>query len=84
MTEYSNELMEIEIGFDAAPARLTVDLSAIVSNWRTMRALSGAARTGAVVKADGYGLGIEDVGEALYEAGAADFFVAVPEDAELG
>lgn len=80
MTEYSNEFMETEIGFDAAPARLTVDLSAIVSNWRTMRALSGAARTGAVVKADGYGLGIEDVGEALYEAGAADFFVAVPEE----
>ena len=49
MTEYSNEFMETEIGFDAAPARLTVDLSAIVSNWRTMRALSrqpgvGAAR----------------------------------------
>ncbi|MAU22227.1 MAG: alanine racemase [Martelella sp.] len=80
MTEYSNEFMETEIGFDAAPARLTVDLSAIVSNWRTMRALSGTARTGAVVKADGYGLGIEDVGEALYEAGAADFFVAVPEE----
>lgn len=78
MTEYSNDLDET--GFDFAPARLTVDLSALVDNWRTMRTLSGKARTAAVVKADGYGLGIEDVGEALYGAGAADFFVAVPEE----
>ncbi|WP_174801220.1 alanine racemase [Martelella limonii] len=78
MTEYSNDFTDLN--FDWAPARLTVDLSAIVSNWQAMRALSGSARTAAVVKADGYGLGIEDVGEALYAAGAADFFVAVPEE----
>ena len=78
MTEYSNDFTDLN--FDWAPARLTVDLSAIVSNWQTMRALSASARTAAVVKADGYGLGIEDVGEALYAAGAADFFVAVPEE----
>ncbi|MBB4120571.1 alanine racemase [Martelella radicis] len=87
MSEYSNDLneeplQEGEIPFSAAPARLTVDLGAIVDNWKTMRALSGSARTAAVVKADGYGLGIEDVGEALYGAGAADFFVAVPEEGE--
>nr|WP_272210957.1 alanine racemase [Marinicella sp. W31]MDC2876865.1 alanine racemase [Marinicella sp. W31] len=78
MCEYSNiyedeTLSEGEIPFEAAPTRLTVDLGAIVSNWKTMRGLSGSARTAAVVKADGYGLGIEDVGEALYGAGAADF-----------
>jgi len=62
--------------FEAAGARLTIDLTAIVDNWRTMARLSGSARTAAVVKADAYGLGLEDVGEALYGAGARDFFVA--------
>lgn len=78
MTEYSNEI--VDPSFEWAPTRLTVDLPAIVSNWKTMRSLSGKARAAAVVKADAYGLGIEDVGEALYGAGAADFFVAVPEE----
>ncbi|TPW33413.1 alanine racemase [Martelella alba] len=83
MTDISNieEEFEEEIdAFEAAPARLTVDLGAIVDNWKTMRALSGNARTAAVLKADAYGLGVEDVGAALYEAGARDFFVAVPEE----
>ena len=66
--------------FDAAPLRLTIDLSAIVENWRDMARRSGRARAGAVVKADAYGLGIEDVGAALYEAGVRDFFVAVAEE----
>jgi alanine racemase len=64
--------------FLAAPLRLTVDLSAIADNWRDMARRSGKARTAAVVKADAYGLGIEDVGQVLYHAGARDFFVAVP------
>ncbi|AJY48234.1 alanine racemase [Martelella endophytica] len=83
MNDYSNDLIDDEDEsqvFDTAPARLTVDLGAIVENWKTMRALSGGARTAAVLKADAYGLGIEDVGEALYAAGAQDFFVAVPEE----
>ena len=66
--------------FDAAPLRVTIDLSAIVENWRDMARRSGKARTAAVVKADAYGLGIEDVGAALYEAGVRDFFVAVAEE----
>lgn len=64
--------------FLSAPLRLTVDLSAIAENWREMARRSGSARTAAVVKADAYGLGIEDVGQVLYRAGARDFFVAVP------
>lgn len=66
--------------FDVAPLRLTVDLNAIAENWRAMAKRSGNARAGAVVKADGYGLGIEDVGITLYEAGVRDFFVAVAEE----
>ncbi|THV25893.1 alanine racemase [Peteryoungia ipomoeae] len=64
--------------FLAAPLRLTIDLGAIADNWRTMARRSGKARCAAVVKADAYGLGIEDVGQTLYHAGARDFFVAVP------
>lgn len=43
---------------------------------------SGKARAGAVVKADGYGIGIEDAGQTLYNAGARDFFVALPSEGE--
>ncbi|MGV1763203.1 alanine racemase [Rhizobium rhizogenes] len=66
--------------FAAAGLRLTVDLDALVENWRDMAHRSGRARTSAVVKADAYGLGIEDVGEALYLAGARDFFVATADE----
>jgi alanine racemase len=66
--------------FDAATARLTVDLAALCENWADMAERSGNARAGAVVKADAYGLGIEDCGGALYAAGARDFFVATPDE----
>ena len=66
--------------FASAGLRLTVDLGALVENWREMARRSGNARTAAVVKADAYGLGIEDVGETLYSAGARDFFVATADE----
>ena len=66
--------------FAAAGLRLTVDLGALVENWREMARRSGSARTAAVVKADAYGLGIEDIGETLYAAGARDFFVATADE----
>lgn len=69
-----------EPDFDSAALRLTVDLNAVVENWRSMDRLSGAARAGAVVKADAYGFGIEDCGEALHHAGARDFFVMTAEE----
>lgn len=70
--------------FEHAPLRLTVDLGALADNWRDMKKRSGKARTAAVVKADAYGLGIEDCGATLYHAGARDFFVAtVAEGATL-
>lgn len=55
---------------------LTIDLAAIVENWRTLSALSGPAECSAVVKADAYGLGIDKVAPALWRAGALTFFVA--------
>ena len=69
--------------FEAAPSRLTIDLGALAENWRTLRKASGKARTGAAVKGDGYGLGIEAVVPALYDAGCRDMFVATPDEGML-
>lgn len=65
--------------------RLTIDLEALVDNWTALdRASAGDVETGAVVKADGYGLGIAPVATALARAGARRFFVAIAEEgAEL-
>lgn len=59
-----------------APLRLRLDTDALVQNWRTLDRLSGTARAGAAVKADGYGLGAARVVSAVSGAGCADFFVA--------
>lgn len=59
-----------------APLRLRLDGDALVSNWRTLAAMSGMAACGAAVKADGYGLGAREVVRRLAEAGCRDFFVA--------
>lgn len=55
---------------------LTVDREALAHNWRTLDRMSGKARAGAAVKADGYGLGAKLVAETLWQAGCRDFFVA--------
>ncbi|QRM54861.1 alanine racemase [Sinorhizobium sp. BG8] len=59
-------------------ARLTIDLGALASNWRSMSRRSGAARTAAVLKANAYGIGLESAARTLFAAGARDFFVASP------
>ncbi|MEO0379247.1 MAG: alanine racemase, partial [Pseudomonadota bacterium] len=56
-------------------ANLTIDLGAVVRNWRALDAMSDC-ETGAVVKANGYGLGAGNVALALAEAGARSFYVA--------
>lgn len=60
-------------------ATLTIDLAAIAANWRALDAHS-TTETAAVVKADAYGLGVEQVAPALAAAGARSFFVAVAEE----
>jgi alanine racemase len=59
-------------------AHLTIDLDAIVHNWRLLAAQGEAkgAECGGVVKANAYGTGIEQTGAALYRAGCRTFFVA--------
>ena len=77
-------------------ATLTIDLGAIAQNWRflgTRAGSSSASKAGttaaststtaacaAVVKADAYGLGLAEVGPALYQAGCRDFFVALVDE----
>jgi alanine racemase len=56
--------------------RLRLDAEALVANWRALDALSGRASAGPAVKADAYGLGVDNVVPVLREAGARDFFVA--------
>lgn len=60
----------------AAPLRLRLDSDALISNWRTLAAMSGPAACGAAVKANGYGLGAREVVRRLAGAGCRDFFVA--------
>ncbi len=60
---------------------LSIDLDALVANWRALDARSDArVETAAVVKADGYGLGSGRVARALAKAGARSFFVAATEE----
>ncbi|ATG42961.1 alanine racemase, biosynthetic [Phaeobacter piscinae] len=60
-------------------ARLTLNLDALVTNWRNLDALTNC-ETAAVVKANGYGLDAGRVGKALANAGARNFFVAMAEE----
>lgn len=60
----------------SAPLRLTLDSDALVQNWTWLAARGGAAACGAAVKADGYGLGANEVVAILSAAGCRDFFVA--------
>ena len=58
---------------------LSIDLGAIAANWRALDARA-PGRTGAVVKADAYGLGVDRVAPVLAAAGARCFFVAQAEE----
>jgi len=55
---------------------LAIDLAAIKANWRELARRAAPARAAAVVKADGYGCGLEAVTAALAKAGCDTFFVA--------
>ncbi len=59
-----------------AGAILTIDLGAIVANWRALAARASPALCAAVVKADAYGSGAARVAPALEAAGCRYFFVA--------
>lgn len=58
-----------------SPAELTVDLSALAANFRTLEAIGGVP-VHPVVKADSYGLGAVPCARRLMAEGARTFFVA--------
>jgi len=66
-------------------AQLTINLSAIKANYKTLQAKVGnACEVAGVVKANAYGLGVAPVAQMLQEAGCKTFFVAtLPEAMEL-
>src|SRR6266566_8116666 len=60
---------------------LTVDLDAIVANWRKLEKTAVPAECAGVIKADAYGCGVDPVARALAAAGCKTFFVATVEEA---
>src|SRR6476661_11015076 len=62
---------------------LTVDLDAIIANWRKLEKTAVPAECAAVVKADAYGCGAEQVARALAGAGCKTFFVATLDEARV-
>src|SRR6187399_3137956 len=65
----------------SATGVLTVDLDAIIANWRKLEKTAVPAECSAVIKADAYGCGGAEVAHALSKAGCKTFFVATIEEA---
>ena len=67
-------------------AIVTIDLTALQTNYRTLaaqaRVYSPATETGAAIKGEAYGLGMEPVAKVLWAAGCRSFFVARPFEGE--
>ena len=59
-----------------ARAVLRIDLDALRANWRKLNEVSGSAECAGVIKADAYGLGIDQISRALTEEGCRTFFAA--------
>jgi alanine racemase len=61
---------------------LTIDLDAIVANWRKLEKAAVPAECAGVIKANAYGCGVEPVARALSAAGCKTFFVATLDEAQ--
>ena len=59
-----------------ARAALEIDLAALRANWAKLNDVAGQAECAGVVKADAYGLGLEQIASALTDEGCRTFFVA--------
>src|ERR1700760_1293876 len=62
---------------------LTIDLDAIIANWRKLEKTAVPAECAAVVKANAYGCGAVEVAKALASAGCKTFFVATIDEARV-
>lgn len=63
-----------------ARAVLEIDLDALLANWTKLNEVAGAAQCAGVIKADAYGLGLEEVTEELAGAGCDTYFAASLEE----
>jgi alanine racemase len=71
------------VALASATGVLTVDLDAIVANWRKLEKTAVPAECAGVVKADAYGCGAAQVAGALSRAGCKTFFVATLDEARV-
>lgn len=76
-----------DIGLDShtlqvTPGVLTIDLDAIVANWKALESRTVPAECSAVIKADAYGCGLTPVTRKLASAGCKTFFVATLAEAK--
>jgi alanine racemase len=62
---------------------LTIDLDALVANWRKLEKTAVPAECAAVIKANAYGCGTAAVARALAKAGCKTFFVATADEAAV-
>jgi len=67
----------------SATGVLTVDLDALVANWRKLEKTAVPAECAGVIKADAYGCGTGPVARALASAGCKTFFVATLDEAYI-
>lgn len=66
----------------AARAILEIDLNALRANWAKLNEVAGSAECAGVVKADAYGLGLEEIASALAREGCRTFFTATIQEAQ--
>jgi alanine racemase len=76
MTPRTHHTTQLPIPDYEAGGILHIDLDALATNWRLLRDAAGGTETAAVVKANAYGIGIEQAVPALARAGCETFFVA--------
>jgi alanine racemase len=74
-------ILSPDISQAAATGVLTVDLDALIANWRKLEKTAVPAECAGVIKADAYGCGIEPVARGLAAAGCNTFFVATLDEA---
>jgi alanine racemase len=65
-----------------ARAVLTINLTALRANWAALNRVSGRSECAGVIKADAYGLGLEQIAQALRDEGCRTFFVATLAEAQ--
>ena len=65
-----------------ARAFLEINLDALRSNWAELNRVAGTAECAGVIKADAYGLGLEEIATALTHEGCETFFVATVEEGQ--